>query len=172
MVQNLTKILKKLGQQDDQEFKENSQQIYNEAFSRLIIAFKINNLDLRWEIIKLIKENTELIIERGLQSSIEWCHDYLAIIAEFLNQKLSDNRDVKTLVNKILPEVCETYVLFLKAYYKLGITFQDDVVGQILASFQEIVDNPIKIENISNVRIWLDEKQLHDYIEDLYAQIT
>ena len=85
MVQNLTKILKKLGSQDDELLKNNVQDLYNQAFIRLIFAFKINNLDLRWEIIKLIKENTELIIERKLLTSVDWSKDFITIVQEFLN---------------------------------------------------------------------------------------
>lgn len=49
-----------------------------------MIAFKINNLDLRWEIIKSIKENAEIIIERNLVESIDWAKEFLICISEFI----------------------------------------------------------------------------------------
>ncbi|CAD8132929.1 unnamed protein product [Paramecium octaurelia] len=171
MIQNLTKFLKKIGQQEDQEFKQHAQQLYNETFIRLIISFKINNLDLRWEIIRLIKENTEIMIEKNLVEQFDWAKEFILCIQEFIGQKIQDNRDVKTLINKILPEVCELYVLFLKAHNKNQNSFPEELVEDLYESYQAIVDLPINIENISNIKIWMDEKQLHDFAEDFYIHL-
>ncbi|CAD8061414.1 unnamed protein product [Paramecium sonneborni] len=172
MIQNLTKFLKKIGQQDDQEFKQQAQQLYNEIFIRLIISFKINNLDLRWEIIRLIKENTEIMIEKNLVEQFDWAKEFIMCIQEFIGQKIQDNRDVKTLINKILPEVCELYVLFLKAHSKKENSFTEEFIDDLYESYQAIVDLPINIENISNIKIWMDEKQLHDFAEDFYVHLN
>ncbi|CAD8043171.1 unnamed protein product [Paramecium primaurelia] len=169
MIQNLTKFLKKIGQQ---EFKQQAQQLYNETFIRLIISFKINNLDIKWEIIRLIKENTEIMIEKNLVASFDWAKDFIICIQEFIGQKIQDNRDVKTLINKILPEVCELYVLFLKAHKLEQDQFPEELIDNLYESYQAIVDLPINIENIQNIKIWMDEKQLHDYAEDFYVYLN
>ncbi|CAD8139095.1 unnamed protein product [Paramecium octaurelia] len=171
MIQNLTKFLKKLGQLEDQEFKQQAQQLYNEIFIRLIIAFNINNQDLKWEIIRLIKESTEIMIEKNLVKSFDWAKEFIICIQELIGQKIQDNRDVKTLINKILPEVCELYVLFLKAQNKDQDSFSKELIDNLYESYQAIVDLPINIENTTNIKIWIDEKQLHDYAEDFYVYL-
>ena len=70
--------MKKIGSQEDEEFRAQARELYDESFCRLIIAFKINNLDIKWEIIKLIRENTEIIIERDFADSFDWTKEFIS----------------------------------------------------------------------------------------------
>ncbi|KAM3137683.1 hypothetical protein pb186bvf_010297 [Paramecium bursaria] len=164
MIQNLSKVLKKISQQENDEFKQHAEDIYNEIFIRILTAFKLNHLDLKGDIVKLIKENLEIIVEKKQLNGLEWSKDLLQSTEEFLCQKLQDQRDAKTLVNKILPDICEIYTLLVRSnsVHQLYPEFLDELFD----SYQIIIDYPVQLENLQNIKVWMDEKQLYDYIED------
>jgi hypothetical protein len=96
--------------------------------------FRINSLELKLEIVKLVRENCELIVESGCDRQFAWVKEMLTAINEFLFQKLVDTRDIKTLINRILPEVCECFSLFIKGLFK-GFAFFDNFLNELFETY-------------------------------------
>lgn len=76
-------------------YEEYSQGIHNEVFVRLFIMLRFQSLDLKHEIARFIKENTQLIVEKLHDTSFEWSKEFLSSVNEFLFQKVTDQRDLK-----------------------------------------------------------------------------
>jgi hypothetical protein len=97
--------------------------------------FRFNNIDIKHEITRFIRENTELIVSSPHPQSLQWSRVLITSTNQFMFQKIADSRDQKTLVSKILPEICETYALLMKAH-KNAFTTYPTFIDDLLESYQ------------------------------------
>lgn len=97
--------------------------------------FRFNSLDLKWETARFVRELLALCLS---DRSFEWSRDYCTAVNELIFAKLTDQRDQKMVINKILPEVCETIALLMRAHASEGRLFWDTCIDDFLDTYQQV----------------------------------